>query len=779
MAKMKKFTEYKEKQNIIPEEVKTPKPQNIELLESFSNNYKKFSDAIEKAELLESFFNGGDSSVIMQRDEIEQLFLSHLLVVNENIEYLKKDLTKINESDMNLLSDLIQHVDKKTNKIIRYINEEVPKNKKKIIETEFNINKALSLTKKHVDELQEFVDSETDIFNNLNSKIDYINELVESNKNKLIETEFNTNKALSLNTEALKNTETKLEKLESVVEAESHNLNLLSVKLQEASELTATNKETLLTDIKYLYLDIESVGTKVKSLSEKYDNSITPFLDKINKFQEKIDTINSVNEEYNKTIDKTKKEIVETIREVNSIFINSKYDELDTKIDKVNKLYEELNTVNVVKATLNEVTPPAASPVQPYIQSQEIVGLNNKIKFLERAISRIAATGPGSGEVNLRWLDDVDRATIGDGKYLNYNATTKKFQFSTVSGGTGGSFSGSYNDLTDKPTIPAAQVNSDWNAVSGLAQILNKPTLFSGSYTDLTNKPSIPSLTGYATETYVGTAISNLVNTAPATLDTLNELAAALGNDANFSTTIATTLGNKADKTELFSRAYADLTGKPTLFSGAYADLTGKPTLGTISSQSDSSVSITGGSINGTTVGATTPTTGSFTTLIGGAGSANYVQVVGAASAGIPVISAQGSDTNINLTLTPKGTGRVIVTTGIKARVNSIAVAAGTTSQSWTSDSYDQYNLTLSNTATLTISLDTGVPTDGQKMMFRIKDDGTVRNIYWTTSGTNCFRVVGTTLPTSTTTMYKLTYVGCIYNATASTWDVIAVGKEA
>lgn len=37
--------------------------------------------------------------------------------------------------------------------------------------------------------------------------------------------------------------------------------------------------------------------------------------------------------------------------------------------------------------------------------------------------------------------------------------------------------SGSYNDLANKPTIPAAQVNSDWNASSGLAQILNKPTI--------------------------------------------------------------------------------------------------------------------------------------------------------------------------------------------------------------------------------------------------------------------------------------------------------------
>lgn len=57
--------------------------------------------------------------------------------------------------------------------------------------------------------------------------------------------------------------------------------------------------------------------------------------------------------------------------------------------------------------------------------------------------------------------------------------------------------SGSYSDLSNKPTIPAAQVNSDWSANSGVAQILNKPSLAtvatSGSYDDLTNKPTIPS----------------------------------------------------------------------------------------------------------------------------------------------------------------------------------------------------------------------------------------------------------------------------------------------
>ena len=56
--------------------------------------------------------------------------------------------------------------------------------------------------------------------------------------------------------------------------------------------------------------------------------------------------------------------------------------------------------------------------------------------------------------------------------------------------------SGSYTDLLNTPTIPSAQVQSDWNASGTLAEILNKPTLFSGSYNDLTDKPTIPTTLG-------------------------------------------------------------------------------------------------------------------------------------------------------------------------------------------------------------------------------------------------------------------------------------------
>ena len=65
------------------------------------------------------------------------------------------------------------------------------------------------------------------------------------------------------------------------------------------------------------------------------------------------------------------------------------------------------------------------------------------------------------------------------------------------------------------------------------------------AYGNLTGTPTIPSLSGYATETYVGTQISNLVDSSPAALNTLNELAAALGDDANFSTTVTNSIATK------------------------------------------------------------------------------------------------------------------------------------------------------------------------------------------------------------------------------------------
>ena len=100
----------------------------------------------------------------------------------------------------------------------------------------------------------------------------------------------------------------------------------------------------------------------------------------------------------------------------------------------------------------------------------------------------------------------------------------------------------------------------------------------SGDYTDLINTPTIPSTDGLATETYVQNKIAEVVNSAPGTLDTLNELAQALGNDPNFATTMATELGKKANTANLetvaTSGSYNDLSDTPTIPSVGNGTLT-------------------------------------------------------------------------------------------------------------------------------------------------------------------------------------------------------------
>ena len=95
--------------------------------------------------------------------------------------------------------------------------------------------------------------------------------------------------------------------------------------------------------------------------------------------------------------------------------------------------------------------------------------------------------------------------------------------------------SGSYNDLSDKPSIPAAQVNADWNASSGVAQILNKPTIPAAQIQSdwdqsdntakdfIKNKPDLSSGgTSYITYTITGNPAQISWNTQDSKLQTVS-----------------------------------------------------------------------------------------------------------------------------------------------------------------------------------------------------------------------------------------------------------------
>lgn len=140
-------------------------------------------------------------------------------------------------------------------------------------------------------------------------------------------------------------------------------------------------------------------------------------------------------------------------------------------------------------------------------------------------------------------------------------------------------FSGSYNDLSNTPTIPAAQVNSDWNATSGVAKILNKPTLAtvatSGSYNDLSNKPTIPAAqvqTDWDATTGMGVLLNKPTLATVATSGSYNDLTnkptipdAQVNSDWNATSGVAKILNKPSLATVATSGSYNDLTNKPTI----------------------------------------------------------------------------------------------------------------------------------------------------------------------------------------------------------------------
>ena len=101
-------------------------------------------------------------------------------------------------------------------------------------------------------------------------------------------------------------------------------------------------------------------------------------------------------------------------------------------------------------------------------------------------------------------------------------------------------------------------------------------TITESQISDLGTYLTSSDLSSYATQSYVNTQVSNLVDSAPSTLDTLNELAAALGDDANFSTTVTDSIATK------MPLAGGTFTGAVTFASGQtfdYNNLTNTPTI--------------------------------------------------------------------------------------------------------------------------------------------------------------------------------------------------------
>lgn len=129
------------------------------------------------------------------------------------------------------------------------------------------------------------------------------------------------------------------------------------------------------------------------------------------------------------------------------------------------------------------------------------------------------------------------------------------------------------------------------------------------------------------------------------------------------------------------------------------------------------------------------------------------ISTTGTNSTSVPTLSSSSTLTNKRIT----------------SRIGTETSSATSTP---TADTVDQWNITALAVADA-IAAPTGTPTDGQKLLFRIKDNGTARALTWNA----IYRAMGTPLPT-TTVLSKTLYCLFIYNSADTKWDLISAAQE-
>ena len=149
-----------------------------------------------------------------------------------------------------------------------------------------------------------------------------------------------------------------------------------------------------------------------------------------------------------------------------------------------------------------------------------------------------------------RWIRKQNNGVWSEWKLLAFNENVVHITGNETIAGTktfSSTIAGSING--NAATATKATQDEDGNTIKTTYAKLASPT-FTGTPKAPTASASTNN-TQIATTAFVKTAISNLVNSAPTTLDTLNEIATALGNDPNFATTMTTQLGLKANDSDV------------------------------------------------------------------------------------------------------------------------------------------------------------------------------------------------------------------------------------
>lgn len=477
----------------------------IEVLSEFSDTLDNYRINVERVNHLSEKVEGiqQDIQSLLKKEDLDRAMMSQLIVVEQSIRDVQSKVKSINE---NKLTEIRLDVSSLTNSVSEFLEVEVPKYKKLIVDSELRTNNRYEELENDVNKtlegIGEFVESK---YQHLTETLKDINQqslasiledfrILDENFSKLKEEDIPRYKGFIVETE--RKTENKLEEINSqVLESLSSFEEKIDINIEKNHSEISNIVESLEKKIvkfenkdlpKYKKIIVESekkTEEKLNDFNAVLEKTVNSLMEKISLVEgNKVDLIKTVNDKIqevvslrdlvvdeleknessrddlkkkvtdleieivrneshiqvqNKNLEKIQEEVFSAIRSINLEEIEEKSYDLSKKIKYLEEVFEKFNE----KEILNEniiVDPPSTEnkdPITPLDKNfVTIEQLQQHYRLFINRIQQQLATIGGGGETRLKYLDDIvgiaTNPSAYDGKFLKYNDSIGKFEFS-------------------------------------------------------------------------------------------------------------------------------------------------------------------------------------------------------------------------------------------------------------------------------------------------------------------------------------------------------------
>ena len=550
----------------------TPKEQVVleTSTETTVDSVTTLNESMQKTATIIGLFESLSADLnLVHKDELESVSKLIIEHVSSNIDNLKSQLKDLSKKDLNLVNENIKILSNKVTSLNDHANTNFEKYSKLVYDTAITLEEKIKAV-----EIQDLVRED---LSDLAKEVVRVEEETKQDLKKQAKLVYETATGLDDKIKSIKVVDftPSINELQNQINVVQESING-ATKLQEdtaekynklvyESALTLEQKingvsslvdqkvnSIVIPDYSYLEEQVKTVQDQVLEINNK--KPVPDVSDKVTSIEKRLNVVEDKRlKEQKKATSQLKEEITSleshiskfndkiveqnnkytqlekntklAIAEAKRLLVDNKYAEINKKIAFIEQVLEKFNDKTILTEGILDA-PPATKTSDPLTPlNQNFVTFEQLQKhyslFINRIQQQLTSIG-GGGTVWLYDLDDVNYNSVknaSNGDVLSFNAANSKWEAAVVSGGGAGAY-------------------GDTNVYANVSLLL----------------PS------YATTTFVTNEVANLIAAAPATLDTLNELAAALGNDNNFSTAVVTQLSTKANTASLTTANVTELT---------------------------------------------------------------------------------------------------------------------------------------------------------------------------------------------------------------------------